>query len=185
MNEQTYTSKNTSVNTIKVPAIYNRIDWDKIRRTFPQKSMFSVFDYGCGREWKHISQFMRQKGWTWFGFDPYWEDKTYSFSTFDNILKMFLKEPEHLCIILTSNVLNVIDDVGTINRIQQYCSQDPNLIYFHKIYRGDKSCISKVTKVDCFQWNKPAEFYINRQCDVVKGGEYITHSLYAQFLKSK
>lgn len=182
---QTYTSKNTSVNTAKVPAIYNRIDWDKIRKTFPQKTKFSVFDYGCGREWWHISKFMRHKEWAWFGYDPYWEDISYNFGTFDTLLKMFLREPEQLCVILTSNVLNVIDDEMEIKRIQQYCSQNPNLLYFHKIYRGDRSGIPKVTKVDCFQWNKPAEFYVNRQFDVVKGGEYITHSLYTQFLKSK
>lgn len=182
---QTYTSKNTSVNTTKVPAIYNRIDWDKIRKTFPQKTKFSVFDYGCGREWWHISQFMRHKEWAWFGYDPYWEDISYNFGTFDTLLKMFLREPEQLCVILTSNVLNVIDDELEIKRIQQYCSQNPNLLYFHKIYRGDRSGVPKVTKMDCFQWNKPAEFYVNRQFDVVKGGEYITHSLYTQFLKSK
>lgn len=185
MSEQTYTSKNTSVNITKVPAIYNRINWDKIRKTFPQKNKFSVFDFGCGREWKHIAKYMREKGWAWFGFDPYWENFTSDFNVFDTMLKSNLREPEHLCVILTSNVLNVIDDMGMIGRIQQYCSQDPNLIYFHKIYRGDKSGIPKVTKVDCFQWNKPAEFYINHQFDVVKGGEYITHSLYTQFLKSK
>lgn len=185
MSNQTYTSKHTSINTVKLPAIYNRIDWDKIKRTFPQKTKFSVFDYGCGREWWHIAQFMRKKNWAWFGYDPFWEDISYDFNAFNSILTLSYREPEHLCVILTSNVLNVIDDEMEIKCIQQYCSQNPNLLYFHKIYRGDRSGVPRVTKTDCFQWNKPAEFYINSQFDIVKGSEYITHSLYAQFLKSK
>lgn len=185
MSGQTYTSRNTSVNTTKIPAIYNRIDWDKIKKTFSQKDKFSVFDYGCGREWWHIAKFMRHKEWAWVGFDPYWENVSYNFEAFDILLKKALKEPKHLCVILTSNVLNVIDDEMEIKRIQEYCSQNPNLFYFHKIYRGDKSGVPKVTKSDCFQWNKPAEFYVNDKYDVIKGGDIITHRLYAQFIKSK
>ena len=41
--KQEFTSKNTSINTKKLPAIYNKIDWEKCRGKI-------VFDYGCGKQ---------------------------------------------------------------------------------------------------------------------------------------
>ena len=39
---QIRTSKNTSINTSKLPAIYKKIDWEQFRGQ-------RVFDYGCGK----------------------------------------------------------------------------------------------------------------------------------------
>lgn len=178
---QIYTSKLTSVNTSVLPAIYKRIKWDKIKQAFPKDS-YVVFDYGCGREREHLRKYMTSKEWIWFGYDPNWNEGQSEFEEFDDTLKLSYSNPNILPVIITSNVLNVINDEAEINRILEYCAQNPNLLYFHKIYLGDKTGVPRVTKKDCFQWNKPASFYARSKFDIVKGGEYITHSLYAKFL---
>ena len=41
--KQEFTSANTSINTKKLPAIYNKIDWNKLIGK-------TVFDFGCGKQ---------------------------------------------------------------------------------------------------------------------------------------
>lgn len=178
---QTYTSKNTSVNTTVLPAIYNRIKWNLIEETFA-KDKYVLFDYGCGRKIEHLRKFMVSKGWEWVGYDPNCPQNLSEFIQFDKKLKECYNDPRTQAVIITSNVLNVIDDEATIGRTLDYCAQDSRLIYFHKIYLGDKTGIPRVTKKDCFQWNKPATFYLSSDFDIVKSREYITHQLYARFL---
>lgn len=72
MNKQEFTSKNTSVNKAKLPAIYNKLNWKFIKET--DKAYFvndCVIDYGCGKYIDHIKSFLKNKGFYFMGYDLY------------------------------------------------------------------------------------------------------------------
>ena len=72
MNTQEFTSKNTSVNKAKLPAIYNKLNWELIKET--DKIYFVndwVIDYGCGKYVDHIKSFLINKGFYFMGYDLY------------------------------------------------------------------------------------------------------------------
>ena len=50
---QKFSSKNTSVNTKQLPAVYSKINWDKL-----PKHMLSVLDYGCGRDTTYLQEWL-------------------------------------------------------------------------------------------------------------------------------
>ena len=60
--KQEFSSANTSINSTKLPAIYNKIDWKKVRNnwyeTHDEMSWPFVLDYGCGRYTEHINEFL-------------------------------------------------------------------------------------------------------------------------------
>lgn len=59
--QQSFTSKGTSINCSKLPRAY--------RFAIPAGSV--VVDYGCGRYTEHLQQSAIERGWTWYGFDPF------------------------------------------------------------------------------------------------------------------
>lgn len=171
------TSKNTSINSKKLPAIYNRLDWDALRERWAKITKFDrtpiVLDFGCGRYTDHIEQFLATKGFIFRGYDPFWkpvEENNIALSS-------------GLCydpyIVICSNVLNVIADKETAKEIQTYIrdfsfssSLGNNLVrepsfYFITVYEGNKSGIGRMTKPDCFQRNETLDNYIFRYEDVI------------------
>ena len=56
------TSKNTSINVKKLPAIYGRLNWDALRERWAKITNFErtpvVLDFGCGRYTDHIEHFL-------------------------------------------------------------------------------------------------------------------------------
>lgn len=167
------TSKNTSINSKRLPAIYNRLDWNTLREHWAKITKFYrtpvVLDFGCGRYTDHIEHFLATKGFIYKGYDPFWKtDK-------DNH-EALTCEPY---IVICSNVLNVIFDKETTNNVQQYIRDfsffvplGKNLVkepsfYYITAYEGDRSCIGRVTKPDCFQRNEPLRNYIYRCEDVI------------------
>jgi len=127
-------SKMTSVNSVKLPAIYNKIDWSKVSGT--------VCDYGCGRYTDHIREFLRKKEIGYNGFDPYWYP--------DGIIEGD--------IFICSNVLNVIQDEQEMHRVHNVLINSGKP-YFITVYEGDCSGMGRVTKVDCYQRNEPLKDY--------------------------
>ena len=100
---QKFSSKNTSVNTKQLPAVYSKINWDKL-----PKHMLSVLDYGCGRDTTYLEDWLKfcQRVPHYIKFDPNWcseEENNYAKECmgFANIF-------------VCSNVLNVIDDEKVI-----------------------------------------------------------------------
>lgn len=61
------TSKNTSINTTKLPAIYNKIDFELLAN-------FTLVDYGCGRPetQKLIREHLSYYNINFVPYDPYW-----------------------------------------------------------------------------------------------------------------
>ena len=60
---QNITSKNTSINSAKLPAIYNKINWDKFQH-------IKMLDYGWGK-FDNAKDYIVNLNGKWFGYDPY------------------------------------------------------------------------------------------------------------------
>ena len=143
---QKFSSKNTSVNTKQLPAVYSKINWDKL-----PKHMLSILDYGCGRDTSYLEEWLNvcQRVPHYIKFDPNWcseEENNYAEECigFANIF-------------ICSNVLNVIDDEKVIENICQKASK--HKIYFITVYEGNKSGVGKQSKEDCYQRNERAKDY--------------------------
>lgn len=161
---QSITSKNTSVNTTKFPAIYSLINWPELRSAYSGISQPVVFDYGCGRKTGHIENFIRHMGFQYKGYDPYWKTKEENERALNSDID----------IIICSNVLNVIKEKEVINEIHDWIREKTGGMYFIKVYEGNKSCIGEVSKKDCFQRNEPTENYIRYSTEGIRKS-VITH----------
>ena len=166
-------SKNTSINSKKLPAIYNRLNWDALREHWAKITKSNrtpvVLDFGCGRYTDHIEHFLATKGFIYKGYDPFWQSAKENYEALSS----------EAYIVICSNVLNVIVNKETIKDIQKYIRDfsflallGKNLVkepsfYFLTVYEGDKSGIGRMTKPDCFQRNETLDNYIFRYEDVI------------------
>lgn len=139
---QEFTSKNTCVNSTRVPALFHKIDWVAGTKNL---------DYGGGK-YNNVSEFLHDKGVINYVYDPYNRNAQ------DN--KDALAAGPFDTITL-SNVLNVIKE----KRVRLYAIRtclnllkDGGIIYI-TIYEGDKSGVGRETKEDCWQNNKSIDFY--------------------------
>jgi hypothetical protein len=150
--EQTISSKNTSVNTTKLPALYHKIAWDKLRGQ-------TVFDYGAGRPetQKLIREYLEQYNIKYIAYDPWWGGDTPIF---------FITQDYD--IIISSNVLNVLQTSEMmIVRDHLHAAMDNKYEWLNKkvfisVYEGDKSGRGKYTKPDCWQRNEKLFVYSQR-----------------------
>ena len=142
---QKFSSKNTSVNTKQLPAVYSRIDFGKLPK------QFSVLDWGCGRDTNHIQALLQKHAVSdYIKYDPNW------CTAEQNICA-------ELCVgsatvFVSSNVLNVIDSDEVVRDICDKAAKHP--IYFITVYEGDKSGIGKQSKEDCYQRNAKVRDYL-------------------------
>lgn len=144
---QNFTSKDTSINKGKLPAIYRKLG-DKIRGK-------RVLDYGCGRYVDHIREHLESLDCTPYFYDPY------NRSVEENYKWVSVCGYQNDDIIVCSNVLNVIDDDKTVNDIIHV------LGFFAKdgyitVYEGDKSGRGRQTGKDQYQRNEKAAAYLDR-----------------------
>ena len=147
---QEFSSANTSINSKKLPIIYNKINWDTVRLIYGKNKAFIVGDYGAGRYTEHIRQFVESQGGYYFPYDP-------SFGN-DNYKLKHLLEGEMVDILICSNVLNVIKEDNIVQLVHSWISNyDTN--YFITIYEGDKSGVGRQTKKDCWQRNEVTQKY--------------------------
>ena len=123
MSKQAYTSAGTSINAVKLPAVY------KVLAKYGKLAGASVLDYGCGKFIDHIFEFaMENHAHTWSGADKYNQtdghnrrvlDRWYDFS-------------------ILSNVLNVIKEEDVIKDVLDDCLRYSPLCYV-SIYEGNKT----------------------------------------------
>lgn len=169
--QQKYTSRNTSVNSTKLPAIYGRINWHKVRtewyKTHNLLSTPYVVDIGCGRYTANIKNYLSQYGIGYLGHDPYWG----SDEGWDKVVP---------ALIICSNVLNVIEEDDNIDSLIETI-QGYNRPYYITVYEGNGSGIGKVTKKDCYQRNAKAASYCKGNQIVYKNT--ITEPDYKVFLE--
>ena len=161
MKNQPITSKFTSVNSKKLPAIYNRLDYSALLNYWQTLTKFektpTILDFGCGRYTDHIEHFLSTKGFIYKGYDPYWKENKEN-------LEALLCEP---FVVICSNVLNVINDDIILNELQSKVrsfSCATNLdkrqsLYYISIYTGKGDAIGRITKKDCYQRNQKIRTY--------------------------
>ena len=141
---QNYTSKNTSVNTTKLPAVYNKVRWDKL----PQYT--KVLDWGCGKDTTLINNTLDRHGLVHVGYDPNWKSEMEN----EAAISLLGMVDAFVC----SNVLNVIDDDAVVRDICQKAMQ--HKYFFITVYEGDGSGIGKRSKNDCYQRNAKIKLYM-------------------------
>lgn len=148
---QTYTSSKTSVNRTHLPKVYGTAD---LRAPF-------VLDYGCGKYTDHIADALHAQGRELFPFDPYNQPEDVNRRTIDRV---------RVCVrsgvpvdVICSNVLNVIDDDGTIrfivDQIGEIVRRTGGRAFF-TVYEGDRSCVGRQTGADQYQRNEPIRSYL-------------------------
>lgn len=147
---QTLTSSATSINRLKLPAVYG-----KANLTAPM-----LLDYGCGKYTDHIRKALPH-GITYLPYDPYNQPER------ENMVSLyFVRLAEHVGIpvdVVCSNVLNVIDDDDTIRNIirhiERIVARTGGVAYF-TVYEGNRSGIGRQTGSDQYQRNAPLRSYL-------------------------
>lgn len=177
--KQKFSSKNTCINTTKVPAIYSKLNLEKLRNKI-------MFDYGAGRieTVRLIRALLEPYDIDYIPYDPYNLSEGDNCYAWENRLEADI----YIC----SNVLNVIkeDDIvqEIIDDLTNWSTKpdNNNKVFFFKIYEGDKSSIGKKSKNDCWQRNQRTKEYLNFNWDfmyptIYKG--FITNQKGKELLK--
>lgn len=170
---QKHSSKNTSINTHHLPAVYNKVNWKHYAHAADD---YHVFDIGCGQlatqrmAYEKLKQFGIKKFYPW---DPNHRCMGNKIQTVTEMNKTDTNK-----VIICTNVLNVIDDDSALNNLIAFiCNmsvvQEPNGIYhmnpvFVSVYEGDGSGVGRQTKKDCWQRNEKLAFYLNKFNDYIK-----------------
>lgn len=164
---QNFTSKMTSINTKKLPAIYKKLNWWDLAmdNSKNNRGLLKIVDWGCGRETDHIRKFLDSvipfMGYKYYPYDPYW------LSSIENSRALNITPDIYIC----SNVLNVIDDDRAMHAIHDMFLEYKNRYgtkFFITVYEGDKSGISQESKVDCWQRNQTIDFYMRHMSEDIR-----------------
>jgi hypothetical protein len=142
---QEFSSAMTSINSKKLPAVYHKINWERLHK---DHNIIRVLDFGSGRYINHIKQFVNQNWGIYYPYDSYW------MSELQNEVSLNC----HPDIIICSNLLNVIKEEEIINEIIQTLLNYNCPVVF-SIYEGDKSGIGRETKKGCWQRNEVIKPY--------------------------
>lgn len=169
---QMYYSANTSINSKQLPAIYNRINWRKLRQDVNKPA--SVLDIGAGKHTSHILSFLSDKFFCYYPYDPYNLPK--------EVNKLALSITPS--VIICSNVFNVIKEDSVIRELHEKI-RSYNTPFFITVYEGDRSCIGTVTQGGhSFQRNTPTGEYLLRWDEIVYK-KTITLPIYRQYLTTE
>jgi hypothetical protein len=139
---QEFSSKNTSTNYVKLPAIYGKVNWNLLKGKL-------VFDYGCGNPTtqSNIKAFLKEKEVEYKGFDLYWDSDDYS-----NI--------HNSTLIVCANLLCVIKEDEIVQKIINVILAN-NKPFIIQVYEGDKTGIGKQTGPNQYQRNLRTKDYLN------------------------
>jgi hypothetical protein len=148
------TSKNTSVNSKKVPAMFTKID-----KYYGWKKGTINLDYGGGK-YDTATEYLKTKRVKNCLYDPFARDLTHNLNALDKLYNGF--EGNQVDTVTVSNVLCVVKE--KVNRegilICTYAMLKVNGTIFISVYEGDKSGKGKLTKKDCWQNNRTLESYL-------------------------
>ena len=148
---QKYSSSNTSINSTKLPAVYNRA-------TFTAKL---VMDYGSGKYTAHIDEYIRNLHKVYLPYDPFNQPEDINrYSVTMVINAMHIRYPLD---VVCSNVLNVIDDDDTVRKIARHIEEIVTTTGgtgYVTVYEGNRSGIGRQTGVDQYQRNEPLRNYL-------------------------
>lgn len=148
---QTYTSKGTSINREKLPAVYGKA-------SFPSRM---VMDYGCGKYIDHIRNHVNRQGKTYLPYDPYNQPDDRNAATATIVCNAMVRQVP--VDVVCSNVLNVIDDDDTVRKIAHHIEQiviASGGTGYVTVYEGNRSGTGKQTGPDQYQRNEPLRSYL-------------------------
>lgn len=171
--KQMHSSKNTSVNTTRLPAVYNKINWKHYSHPIDN---YSIIDIGCGKmETQRLirKKLIKENIKNFYPWDPNHEcivDKSLS--------RYVMKNADINKVIICSCVLNVIDNNTVLDKlISKICDMSVVKLsdgtyrmnpVFISVYEGDKSGVGKETKKDCWQRNERLSAYLDKFNDYIK-----------------
>lgn len=151
---QSISSKHTSVNKSKLPAIYSYIDWNKYKGS-------NILDYGAGK-FDNTRVYLKDN----YNINLYTYDK-YNRTEDENIEALNCIPSAIIC----ANVLNVIKEDNIIQDIVNKCLSY-NVPTFFQIYEGGKTGIGSISKKDCWQRNENVGHYVrffkNKNIQIIK-----------------
>jgi hypothetical protein len=160
MTIQEFTSAKTSINSKRLPAIYNKLNWSKLRRdsvSIPPVVLPVVLDVGAGKHIEHIEKFVESQGFAYAPYDPYNLPKDI------NRVSLRLKPAVVIC----SNVFNVIKEKEVHYEIHKLI-RDKNCPFFITIYEGDRSLAGHPTMNNqCYQRNETIDTYLMRWDEII------------------
>lgn len=140
---QTYTSRNTSINSTKLPKIYNM---RLVRESIIGKR---ILDVGGGK-FNNAVKAMHKIGTTVSVYDKFnrteKENKAALSNTYD--------------VALCSNVLNVINSKEDRLDVIRLAMQHTDRLYV-TVYEGDESGVGRETMNDCWQENRKTASYVD------------------------
>ncbi|MEZ9708741.1 methyltransferase domain-containing protein [Vibrio breoganii] len=151
--EQQYTSRKTSINSKRLPAVFNKALDRKL--ILPNKI---IFDIGCGK-YDHTKTFSETTlHCSYLQYDPYNQPDEVNAVTFNRLRN------EKADYIILSNVLNVIKEPeiqeALITLANRYLK--PDGLVLCKIHEGNKSGEGKASQEDCWQENRATASYIKQ-----------------------
>lgn len=172
MNNQQFTSAKTSINSKRLPAIYNKLNWTKLWRDSISIPPI-VLDIGAGKHIDHIKRFLEMQGFIYAPYDPY------NLSDSINTHSLSLKPAVVVC----SNVFNVIKEKEVHYQIHRLI-RDKNCPFFITVYEGDKSLAGHPTMNNqSYQRNETIDFYLMRWDEIIYK-KVITLPDYKKYVKS-
>lgn len=144
--KQQYASADTSINSVKLPAIYGKLAARDILRGV------SVLDYGCGKYTAHLRTFAHEHGaHTWQGYDKYNQDTATNRNALNGLYD----------IAIVSNVLNVVKEDDIVKDIVAHALDLAETVYI-TVYQGDKTGVGKSTQNGkSWQRNAGLEWYVD------------------------
>lgn len=165
--KQGYTSADTSVNNVKIPAAMTK---------YKPVAGSTVCDYGCGKYTEHIRAHLADC--MYFPYDPY--NQT---STVNNAARRYGCTFGYN-VIYMCNVLNVIDSedaiIDALHNAFAWLNFGGQLII--QIYEGNKSGVGRTTKTDCYQRNEKTALYIKYLFDAFYGQIYFKYERHGNIL---
>lgn len=172
---QQHTSANTSINTKRLPAVYNKVNWSRYANKVDD---YYVVDIGCGRmeTQELIHKYLNAyKVPHFIPYDPY----QCNLVAIENA-KSIIANHERRKVVMCSNVLNVIDNDQSLDELIAYLcdaivytTTQPEGVYvmnpcYITVYEGDKSGVGRETKKDCWQRNEKLSSYLKKFNDYIK-----------------
>lgn len=147
---QKYSSKNTSINSSKLPAIYS-----KLTKIHSLTKGETILDIGGGKFDNAIQYMKAEFDVTVLVYDKYNRSEEHN----QNVLRQCMLNKADASII--SNVLNVIMEDSLKNKALSLAIENTKYggKVLIKIYEGNKSGKGSQTKTDCWQENKKTKEY--------------------------
>lgn len=147
---QTCTSKATSINSGRLPAVYGK-------RLYYAGDV--LLDYGCGRYTDHIRAALPNQ--IYLPFDPYNQPHQVNLESW-SMVRIAMKTATPVTVVC-SNVLNVIDDeneVWNIARNIWTIVRKTGGVGYVTVYEGDRTGIGRKTGPDQYQRNARLADYL-------------------------